>query len=36
MSQANVFLRGKAVEARTEQGVVISNACAGKSYVVGL
>jgi alpha-L-fucosidase 2 len=25
---------GKAVEARTEQGVVIFNACAGKSYVI--
>jgi len=27
---------GKAVEARTEQGVIIFNACAGKSYVLGL
>jgi alpha-L-fucosidase 2 len=33
---AKVESDGKAIETRTEQGVVIFNACAGKCYVVGL
>lgn len=35
-ADVKVVSDGKAIETQTEQGVVVFNACAGKSYVIGM